>query len=356
MCGEGAAPGMAAPAAAESVATAAAVDDAADASGARHQTLLPRGCRILAVGEGDFAFSEALAAAKQRDEGSASSLVSTCLEPEVETRAKYAACASGRLENIRAAGARVVCGVDATQLGAEACPLAGSEPFDRILFNFPLLPVTANKPRDGATDHCLANRALLARFLRRAETLLEEREGRVLIASKDLYPYSWWRIEALPLWTGGKLELLQMLPWEFTEYPSLYRGPCNVNRDAAVKSTDGIIFVFGRPGSDFNAADRLAPAFEWRQGGGSGIRLATPSGPFRCEICRLVGLSSLQDLEAHKAGKIHKKRETLEDRWDSEYKHLFEASVSGDCAARTEASNSRGFLSIGKLCARFCAA
>jgi len=85
---------------------------------------------------------------------------------------------------------------------------------------------------------------MLVDFLGGAARLLTS-NGLVLLASKDCYPYSWWRPEALPQWTVGDLELVAEIPWTRTEYPTLYRGPCNVDRDMAVKPTDAVIFVFG---------------------------------------------------------------------------------------------------------------
>merc|ERR1711920_286007 len=113
---------------------------------------------------------------------------------------------------MRSNGAEVVCGVDATCLADG--PLGGSSRFDRIVFNFPLLPVTAHGTMRSADVH-LANRANLASYLRTAPALLQK-DGLVLIASKDCFPYSWWRIEALPTWSGGELQFLGMLPWRCT--------------------------------------------------------------------------------------------------------------------------------------------
>jgi hypothetical protein len=271
------------------------------------------------------------------------------------------------LERMRFAGVDVRCGVDATCLGSDGCPLAGATPFDSILFNFPLLPVSSNQPRDGTADMCVANRTMLVAFLRAAEGLLRP-GGNVIIASKDLYPYSWWRIEALPKWTGGQLRLQEMLPWEFTEWPSLYQGPCNVNRDARVKSTDGIMFIFGFAAvGDDRSCNGVSPEFEWRQGGGSGIRLATPAGAFSCDICRLHGMSSEKDLAAHRAGKIHRKREDLERRWDRAFAAMpIPSGSTEDNTMRKACSSSRqrhmvnaddgvcGYALLCRLCTQIC--
>ncbi|CAJ1385614.1 unnamed protein product [Effrenium voratum] len=115
--------------------------------------LLPAGARTLAVGDGDLAFSEALATSREGE------LVATCLETEAELVAQYANVQQ-RLSLLRSHGVKVVCGVDATQL----CdgPLQGTKPFQRIFFNFPLLPMKVHKARASSIDVQIANRAMLA--------------------------------------------------------------------------------------------------------------------------------------------------------------------------------------------------
>mmetsp|Transcript_44415 Transcript_44415/g.139261 ORF Transcript_44415/g.139261 Transcript_44415/m.139261 type:complete len:384 (+) Transcript_44415:56-1207(+) len=271
--------------------------------------LLPQGCRILAVGEGDFAFSEALSAARRPLD--AGLLVATSLDTEAELRSKYAGVAE-RLARIRSTGAEVICGVDARCLAGGR--LAGAEPFDRIVFNFPLLPVTEIEARSGLYDVHLANRAMLVEFLRSAPSMLRP-DGIVVIASKDCFPYSWWRVEAMPQWSGGELAFVGMLPWQYTEYPSLYSGPCNVNRDASVKPTDAVIFAFARPGSSVFGTYSGNLVSEWNHSKGR-VRLTPCIGQLQCLICNVNGLSE-QDLAQHEAGKIHRKRAALEQRWEA---------------------------------------
>lgn len=294
----------------------------------RHVTVFPVGSRILAVGEGDFAFSEALANAGHTKGGG--ELVATSLDEEAEVFSKYA-CGAERLSKLRSIGAEVMCGIDARRL--HEGPLAGREAFDRILFNFPLLPVTAIQGHAGQYDVHLANRALLVDFLRSAQHVLRP-NGAVVIASKDCFPYSWWRIEALPQWSGGDLAFAGMLPWRYTEYPTLYAGPCNVNRDAAVKPTDAVVYVFARAGSasfaHFNA--HLVNA-DWNHAKGR-ARVTPGLGNLCCEICCVDGLSA-QDLAQHEAGKIHRKRAALEERWrQGRGSGLPKSTRAGSCVRR----------------------
>lgn len=295
---------------------AALRDPEVAAANCQAATLLPASCRILAVGEGDFAFSEALVASRSANAGAADGqllgeLVATSFDTEAEVISKYARGAT-RLEGLRRAGTEVICGVDATRL--EEGPLVGARPFDRIIFNFPLLPASAHRGYSCADVH-LANREMLSAFLRAAPAFLRT-DGLVIIASKDCFPYSWWRIESLPLWSGGGLAFLGMLPWGCTEYPRIYNGPCNVNRDAAVKSTDAVIFVFARQASGEGVAGGFV-ASDWHRTGGRPRTTGTTSlSQFRCTICRIGALSSEKDLAAHEAGKIHRKRAQLEQRWE----------------------------------------
>eukprot|EP00434_Breviolum_minutum_P007049 symbB.v1.2.006221.t1/scaffold340.1/size245066/7 len=139
--------------------------------------LLPTKCRTLAVGEGDFVFSEALAASRGSQSGT---LVVSCLESEAECVDQYAGVQQ-RLQQLRDYGAEVICGVDATRLTSG--PLMGLAPFERIIFNFPLLPMKVHKPRASNNDVQIANRAMLVEFLRGAASFLRK-DGVLLIANK----------------------------------------------------------------------------------------------------------------------------------------------------------------------------
>eukprot|EP00927_Polykrikos_kofoidii_P031366 TRINITY_DN26991_c0_g1_i1.p1 TRINITY_DN26991_c0_g1~~TRINITY_DN26991_c0_g1_i1.p1 ORF type:complete len:439 (-),score=77.57 TRINITY_DN26991_c0_g1_i1:15-1331(-) len=289
-------------------------------------TLLPYDARILTVGDGNFVFSEALVTKRPRAEGNCVSLVATTLDSEAEIVNLYAE-ATARLARLRSAGVEVICGVDATKLGEEG-HLAGMEPFDRIVFNFPLLPVRAHERGTRTADVHVANRVMLVAFMERVVKLLK-RDGLVIIASKDCFPYSWWRLECLPQWAGGELPLLAMLPWRLTEYPSLYDGPCNVNRDASVKPTDAVIFIYGRSsmedkeveskvGNGKSSAPAIVVAFDaaLKARSRAGKRPLPDLPAFTCDICGVRGMRTKAELGLHMGGKIHKKRASLEQRWE----------------------------------------
>jgi len=277
--------------------------------------LFPSGARVLLVGEGDFVFSEALVSARQT---SPPWVVATSLDSEEEVIMRYAD-ARRRLMTLREAGAELHFGVDARHL-SNVRPLAHQK-YDRIVFNFPLLPMGMNPLRGAGSDIIVANRLMMVAFLRAAAPLLES-GGLVVIANKDCYPYSWWRIESLPEWSGGALSLAAELAWDVTEYPQLYAGPCNVNRDAAVKPTDATIFLFEHNGSDRlgggngSGNDRHGFAHLDRRG----VLRSFRKTQWNCKLCGLYGLPKQEELAAHEAGKIHKKRVGLEQRWAKAFK------------------------------------
>lgn len=252
-----------------------------------HMQLFPRNARILLVGDGDLAFSVALVDSCLQ---SMVDLAATAYDSQDELISKYSSAAH-RLVRLREAGVDVQFGVDATRLDVShsSCPA-----FDRIVFNFPQVP--------GSKD-VVENRVMLTKFLRCAEALLTP-NGCIVISNKNVSPYSWWRLEALHEFAGGNLDLAAELPWSQTEYPLLYDGPCNVDRDQGVKAGDAIIFVYAH-------RDRSAS---------SGLLQKTPTiqrpQHYCCKICR-VWPHKAADLRSHKSGKMHRKRMEIEHRWEA---------------------------------------
>ncbi|CAE7515263.1 unnamed protein product, partial [Symbiodinium necroappetens] len=115
-------------------------------------------------------------------------------------------------------------------------------------------------------------------------------------ADGDCYPYSWWRLESLPEWAGGQLAFMGAVPWQYTEYPSLYGGPCNVNRDASVKPTDATIFLYAhRDSENFRCAYRES---EHAKAAEASLLEVTSSSNVTSVACDLQSFDSVRDAAA----------------------------------------------------------
>ncbi|CAK9061285.1 Uncharacterized protein R408 [Durusdinium trenchii] len=131
-----------------------------------------------------------------------------------------------------------------------------------------------------------------------------------LCPGSALAPGGPWRALA-----GPSDQSEQIRPPVYTEYPSLYGGPCNVNRDASVKPTDAVIFLYAHADSKHFRRALDAAASAWKY-------CCSPCFPqqdpfdFRCEMCH-VSTRTAADFAAHEAGKMHRKRVALEQCWQA---------------------------------------
>lgn len=154
----------------------------------------PSSSRVLVVGEADFTWCEALVAtwragAGAGKQGVATHLTATSYDSAAELDAKYGGVAK-RTQALRAAGATVAHGVDATQLGSGA-PVEG--PFDVVAFHFPHVGTD-----EGLAASLVANKALLDSFLRAVPGVLAP-GGEVHVTLVHRYPYTAWR----QAWAAG---------------------------------------------------------------------------------------------------------------------------------------------------------
>ena len=138
--------------------------------------------RILLVGEGDLSFAAALAAL-----GGGANLTASTLDTADELEAKYPAVQE-RLAALRAAGATIAPGVDATTMASHA---AIDPPYDHVVYNFPYAHVTKF-----AKDHLEQNRRLLRLFFAEAAKLLKP-GGEVHVRNKLTEPYRSWDLHSL---------------------------------------------------------------------------------------------------------------------------------------------------------------
>ncbi|GJE86229.1 similar to ATP-binding protein (DUF2431) [Phanerochaete sordida] len=125
--------------------------------------------KILLVGEGNFSFARALVCepppALEFLPGS--SVVATAYDTEAECFEKYPE-AKAFVEEIRAKGAEVFFGVDATKL--EKVPSLRNRQFDKIVWNFP----HAGKGIADQDRNILSNQVILLGFLRSSAHLLKK--------------------------------------------------------------------------------------------------------------------------------------------------------------------------------------
>jgi len=154
----------------------------------------PQQCTLL-VGEGDLSFGCALA---RLFAGDGSRLLVTTFDEHAEL-GKYEAF-EGNAAELRAAGAAVGLGVDATDLGrslkamrrrlrAEGAAEGPPPPYDRIVFNFPHRGAGI-KDQDA---NVRSNQELVSRFFASALPLLAPR-GELLLSLKSGLPYSLWGV------------------------------------------------------------------------------------------------------------------------------------------------------------------
>ena len=141
------------------------------------------GCRVLTVGDGDLSFSVALA-----ERGECASLTASTLEPDLEAlQREYDGL------DVRGHARRI----DDVRYGVDARRLSFDESFDRIVFNFPCLPVSdgkdGNSEGSGKADASAIeeNKALVRAFVRSAAPLLAP-GGEIHVAHKTKEPFSWW--------------------------------------------------------------------------------------------------------------------------------------------------------------------
>jgi 25S rRNA (uracil2634-N3)-methyltransferase len=146
---------------------------------------------VLTVGDGDLSFSLALHSALARDGGA---VTATTYLSRIELNAAYGeTLMTQTIDALRAAGAHVEHGVDATRLGA-APALCDAGPFDRIVFNFPCVASAAGDvSADGQHAEMAANLELMRQFFATAPQLLAP-GGELHVAHKTKPPFSHWRL------------------------------------------------------------------------------------------------------------------------------------------------------------------
>eukprot|EP00941_MAST-03F_sp_MAST-3F-sp1_P004968 g4968.t1 len=231
--------------------------------GGIYASVCSSGGSILTVGDGDFSYSLALARYIKAIGNRKSQLWVTSYETR-ETMLRVYPGVNKTMEELKELGAIVLYNVDATDLARTIQDALSKENsivklprFERIIWNFPCLPVTGrpdnNAGLDGQVEELDANKILLKKFSSSASSLLIEKkngdpmEGEVHVTHKTKEPFSWWDIPE-QICSTGELNLVQRIIFDRASYPP-YR-----NRKALDKKSfpchDAEVFVFRKSQRD----------------------------------------------------------------------------------------------------------
>lgn len=140
---------------------------------------------------------------------------------------------------------------------------------------------------------------MIRTFLGQAGTLLRAGASEVHIASKDVKPYAWWRIETL-VPPGSPLSFSHRYPFDASLYPGYEsRKPTNVHDDRveSFPFTNCFTYVY-RPRPEGAPPDAPPP----------------DRGPLYCTLCH-TQTTGAQNLADHRRGKRHRLFAAIEERW-----------------------------------------
>ena len=272
---------------------------------------------VLVVGDGDFSFSYDLAIgrmarasqARERGESNTSdgrgSLVATSFDSKHSLVSKYGEEVCQNIENLSAAACvrQILHGVDATDLRNSLAPrLRNQAKFDRIVFNFPLVPLTDTvEDRKNAIDIdvVVCNRYLLWKFIRESWEWLNE-SGVVLITSKTCAPYDLWRIHSLG---NTRVQFVREEPFDASSFQHYKLRKVNIieHQHSAHKRVN------------FTVSPAGASTFAFQKGPCL-LTSLPPHSSFFCNLCR-VDCKRKGTFEAHCLGKKHRRLKCAEQNW-----------------------------------------
>ncbi|MQM22956.1 hypothetical protein Taro_056016, partial [Colocasia esculenta] len=184
-------------------------DDGANDEGeeaVRWVTHYSSGQEILLVGEGDFSFSLSLA----RSFRSASNIVATSLDNYSQVTSKYSR-AKSNIGNLKKMGARLLHGVDATQMKHHKD--LKLRKFDRIIFNF---PHAGFKGKEEDLRLINMHKKLVYGFFRDASHMIRQ-DGEIHISHKTSFPFCQWKLEELASYNS--LVLFKCVDFKIGDYP-----------------------------------------------------------------------------------------------------------------------------------------
>lgn len=264
--------------------------------------------RILIVGDGNLSWARALCVRL----GTGSKIIATTYENESELLQKYPESVEIVRTLKESYGATVAHDIDATQLlhpkyvslfhgnhqshldsrSTSDQEISKDTKFDRIIFMFPLVPLTKTlEAHQAAPDPVISNKLLIWKFLRCAAELLEPVNGEIHIASKDVKPYTMWRIPDLAD-DAANVAYLRCEKFDASGYPGYEtRKPTNnhFDRVESFPLTNCWTYVFHRKIEGGNAAEKND---------------ATDAEKNLCNLCKKQ-MTSKDMYESHLSGKKH---------------------------------------------------
>eukprot|EP00960_Hanusia_phi_P029497 747979-Hanusia_phi.AAC.8 len=197
---------------------------------------------VLLVGDGNFSFSRSLCTSPAAP--SISSLVATSYDSKSSLLKKYGDGAQSNIDALLACGWVVRHEVDGRNLERY---FPDDTRFDYIYFMHPLVDpddrvrlVFDGKINNGE-DIVVANRLLIADFLRSAKHFLSHPHGEIRVACKDTYPYTWWRVSQLGK-LARPLKLKDVELFRNEDFPGY--EPRTVEMDKAFPSSKSKMYKF----------------------------------------------------------------------------------------------------------------
>ncbi len=253
--------------------------------------------RILTIGDGDLSFSSSLLKHHKPRQ-----LTATVFDSYSTLSNKYG---DYHYQQLMQRDCQVLTKVDITNPGSwSALP---RKSYDVVIFQFPLIPGFKSqaeyKKQCGTLSTNTLNRRLLRAFLVNAFTHFLDSKGAQLcfITSKDVKPYREWNVENA-LTKDTSIDYLGSLPFKIADFPGYQVR--NVDRDKHVKETQGITYVWGRPGNTEHSEQVSLPKY---------------FGADYCSFCRAGPFACEQDRHEHNHSKRHTMMTNFEQQW---IKHL----------------------------------
>lgn len=257
---------------------------------------------ILTCGDGDFTFSLSLSGCPLFCDGDSNSFVATSHETHESVLNTYGDPALVTLATLKKNGAKVLHGVDATDLdGVAELGEWKEKKFDKIIWNFPCVGQGLSAGADGQSSEMEENKKLVMDFFNSTRAYLKE-DGEIHIAHKTIEPFCWWKIHTLGKESGSGLECVASLVFDRMLFPGY------VNRKALHKKSfpchDAQIYVYKFSRPFLSGSTPIASSLPWLS---ECEALNEDTVPGICEQVK----SALTVMEAEKK----KKQEAKKRKW-----------------------------------------